>query len=144
MKDKNIEKLIKRYESGHSSINDEQYLINHFDKSNHDMHSWFDFIKRNKTQTPENFSEDLWEKFEDKTQSNRKLIIGVLTAAASVILFLTIYLGNDKSTILSYEEKVALLNQVKEMVSEKEQDIATQDILYEDQNIIIYTKTEKN
>lgn len=142
MKDKLIEKLIKKYESGHSSAEDEQYLMNHTNKSNPAMSAWFRFVKQCKTKTPENFNEELWNTFEGKTQSNLKLIVGVLTTAASVLLFLALYFGNNKQDTLSYEEKAALLNQAKNMLSEQKQNIANQDIIYEDQNIIIYTTTE--
>lgn len=142
MKDKPIEQLIEKYESGLSSKEDELYLIEHLDESTHELNPWFQFVKHHKTKTSENFNEELWESFENKTQSKRKLILGMLTAAASVLLFLALFLGNNKQETLSYEEKAALLNQAKNMLTKQKQGIAQQDIIYEDQNIIIYTTTE--
>jgi 23S rRNA-/tRNA-specific pseudouridylate synthase len=106
--------------------------------------SWLKFLKHHKTEAPVDFNEDLWKKFEGKTQSYRKLIITTLSIAASVLLFIAFTYSYSEKDNLSYEEKEALLKQSLELFSENEENIANQDILYEDESIIIYTKSNKN
>jgi GTP-binding protein EngB required for normal cell division len=143
MKDKNIKTLIDKYEAGQSSIDEEKIIIDAVKDSNSNDNQWFKFLKQQSTKVPVDFNEKLWEKFDDKTQSKRKLIISILSTAAAVLLFATLYFGGNQQEGMSYKEKAALLNQAIEMTSNQEQDIAKQDILYEDQTIIIYTKTVK-
>jgi 23S rRNA-/tRNA-specific pseudouridylate synthase len=139
MKDKSLQNIIEKYENGDSSINEEKILHNHIDESDQSLKSWSRFIKNHKTEVPEKFNERLWEKFESKTKSTRKLFIGAISIAASILLVLALYINNHKSQHeLSYEEKVALLNQAREMLYH-EDDIAQQDIIYEDDIIIIFT-----
>jgi hypothetical protein len=59
--------------------------------------------------------------------------------AASVLLIMMLYLSDfyQPQQIQSYEEKVALLNEAKEMLF-NQKNIAQQNIIYEDHTIIIY------
>jgi hypothetical protein len=141
MKDKNIKHLIDKYETGYSSLDEEKTILTSVEEPDSELNPWFKFVKRKKTQSPEQFNEELWKKFEPKTNSTRKLLIGTISAAASVLLVLSLYFNNsDSQQKMSYEEKAALLNEAIEMASNQEDKIVNQDIIYEDNTIIIYIK----
>lgn len=144
MKGNHIEKLVEKYESGESTTKEEKYLTEHIDEASPEIKSWFQFIKQHKTNAPDDLNEKLWEKFESKTNTNRKLVITVLSMAASVVLVVSLFFFNTQNNELSYEEKEMILKQAIEMTHDNEQDIANQDIIYEDQYIIIYTKSNEN
>jgi hypothetical protein len=139
MKDKSFKSLIDKYENGFSSIDDEKILNDQLIDSDDALHSWSEFIKEHKATAPKDFKEDLWKKFEPKTNSSRKLALGFISIAASVLVFLTLFFNNNNSSQeMTYQDKAALLNQAKEMLFD--QDVVVQkNIIYEDNTIIIYT-----
>lgn len=142
MRDNNIEKLIEKYNSGESSIAEERYLLKNVKHSKRTLKSWFNFLELQKTEAPTNFNDIIWAKFEHKTKTKSKLIISVLSVAASCLFILAFYINNHQQEVLSYDEKAALLNQALEIIAEKEQQVAEKDIIYEDKNLIIYTTIE--
>lgn len=139
MKDENLKNLIDKYENGQSSLNEEKILHDQTDEINPEMKPWSEFVNNHKAKVPEEFNEELWEKFEPKTNTTRKLFISIASVAATVLLIVTLYFNfNSNQQELSYEEKEALLNQAKDMLF-NEDHLAQQDIIYEDETIIIYT-----
>ena len=139
MKDSTYKDLLDKYESGQSSISEEDYLHEHMSKTDPVLKPWSQFVKSHKTHASAEFNEQLWEKFDEKTRSTRKLWISVLSVAASVLLVLTLYLSySDQPQKLSYEEKAKFLEETKAMLSDQKNSIFEQNILYEDDTIIIY------
>jgi len=145
MKDKRFKDLIAKYQEAQSSTAEERLLRERIDKSDPAMHSWSKFVNAHKAKAPEQFTDKQWEKFDKHTASTRKLVMSIVSVAASILVLVTLYLSfSDPQDELSYEEKASLLKQAKNMLPEQNQEIATQDIIYEDHSIIIYTTTEKN
>lgn len=142
MKDEKINKLIEKYVAGASTLQEEQFLFDNAENSRSMNEVWYTFVKRNKREAPENFNDTLWNSFQNRTIRKRRLKIGIMSAAASVILIITLFIGNQVQNKLNYNEKEALLNQTLNMFADSEQETPKENIIYEDKMIIIYTSFE--
>ena len=139
MKEIEFEKLVEKYNEGDSSLKEEQLLFNNAKNSEHSLEAWSTFVKNNKKEIPKDFIETLWESFQNKKIRKRKIFIGIMSAAASVLLLISLFITTPKQKELNYSEKEVLLNQAINMVSNSE---IKKNIFYEDDMIIIYTTTE--
>ncbi len=139
MKEDEIERLIEKYKEGNSTLNEEQFLFDHIKNSDPSLEAWSTFVKNNKKETPNNFNDTLWESFQNKKIEKRKRFVGIISAAASVILLISLYIASPKQKEVSYSEKEDLLNQALNMVSNSEPSEIQQSIIYENEMIIIYT-----
>ena len=142
MKEKKIENLIEKYEAGTSTLQEEQFLFNNAENSGLTIKAWSTFAKANKRKAPDNFIDALWESFQNRKIKKRRFITGIMSAAASVILIIALFIGSPGQKKLSYSEKEALLNQALNMFASTEQVQTQQSIIYENDLIIIYTSTE--
>lgn len=142
MKEIEFKNIVKKYTEGHSSLEEEQLLFNNTKSTEHELEAWFTFAKDNKKKTPKNFNETLWESFSHKKNRKQKTYIGVFSAAASIILLLSIYSSNSKQKELQYSEKVALLEQAIHMTSYREASEVPKNIYYEDDMLMVYTTTK--
>ena len=139
MKEDEIERLIEKYKEGNSTLNEEQFLFDHIKNSEPSLEAWSTFVKNNKKETPNNFNDTLWESFQNKKIGKRRRFVGVISAAASVILLISLYIASPKQKEVSYSKKEDLLNQALNMVSNSEPSEMQQSIIYENEMIIIYT-----
>ncbi len=122
---------------------EEQFLFDHIKNSELSLEAWSTFVKNNKRETPNNFNDTLWESFQNKKIRKRKRFVGIMSAAASVIILISHYIASPKQKELSYSEKEDLLNQALNMVSNSEPSEIQQSIIYENEIVIIYTTKEK-
>ena len=139
MKEIEFEKLVEKYNEGDSSLKEEQLLFNNAKNSEHSLEAWSTFVKNNKKEIPKDFNETLWESFQNKKIRKRKIFIGIMSAAASILLLISLFITTPKQKELNYSEKEVLLNQAINMVSNSE---IKKNIFYEDDMIVIYTTTE--
>ena len=142
MKEDTIKKLIEKYESGTSTLEEEQLLFEATNTSAPEFKALGAFVKAHQKTAPEGFNEILWASFEKKKLRNNRFIIKTLSAAASVLLLITFAISSLKSKELSYAEKQALLEEALNMFPETEQMQTVQNIIYEDDLMIVYTKSE--
>ena len=142
MKEDKIEKLTEKYEAGTSTLYEEQLLFNNAENSSSKIEAWSTFVKQNKRHAPENFNNTLWDSFQNKTIKKRRFKIKIISAAASVVLLIALFISIPRQKKLSYNEKEALLTQARNMIADSEQKIAMENIIYEDEKIIIYTNIE--
>lgn len=142
MKEDEIEILIEKYKEGNSTLNEEQFLFDHIKNSEPSLEAWSTFVKNNKKETPNNFNDTLWESFQNKKIGKRKKFVRIISAAASIIVLISLYIFSPKQKELSYSEKEDLLNQALNMVSNSVPSEIQQSIIYENDMIIIYTTTE--
>lgn len=142
MKEKKIDNLIEKYEAGASTSQEEQFLFDNAENSGSTIEAWSTFVKRNKSEAPENFNDTLWDSFQNRNIRKRRFKIAIMSAAASVLLIIALFIGNPGQKKLSYSEKEALLNQALNMFPDSEQEITKGNIIYEDEIIIIYTSLE--
>ena len=106
------------------------------------LKAWSTFIKKNKTNVPEGLNDKLWESFQNKKRKRRRTFIGALSAAASVLLLISFFIGGRVQKEQSYAEKEMLLNQALDMFKDSEQKKAEYKIFYENEMIVVYTITE--
>jgi hypothetical protein len=139
MKEDKTERLIKKYKEGQSTLNEEHFLFDNAKNSEHSLEVWSTFVKNNKKETPENFNELLWQSFQNRKIRKRKIFVGIISAAASVILLISLFKTNPEQKELNYSEKEALLSLAKEMVSNSDPAEIEQNIIYENEIVIIYT-----
>ena len=140
MKEENIKNLITKYKLGSSSLKEEALLFDNVDDSETAIKTVATFVKKNKKVAPDNFNNDLWKSFDKKTTQQNRFKIGLISAAASIILISTLYINNISDNGLSYGEKEALLNEAKNMFTEQE--VQPISVLIESDLIIVYTKIE--
>ena len=143
MKEDKTERLIKKYKEGQSTLSEEQFLFDSTDNLEPSLDAWSAFVKNNKTETPKDFNKSLWESFQNRKNRKRKLFVGILSAAASVVLFISLFLANPKQEESNYSEKEVLLSLAKEMVSNSVSAEIEQSIIYENEIVIIYTTQEQ-
>ncbi|WP_228850381.1 hypothetical protein [Aegicerativicinus sediminis] len=137
MKEDNINRLIERYKSGETSLEEEKILFEEEFTSDDSIKKWIEFAKRQKQSTPENFNDTLWESFQKKKQGSARMFATVISVAASIILLLTLVINKSGQAKLDYAEKQALLEEARSMFKESQSNI-----IYEDEFIQIYTTSE--
>ncbi len=135
-------RLLKLYEQGLTSSEEEAALIKTLGDSKNDKHIWFKFLKNHKNTTPANLESLIWSNIHSKEKKYPKIILRALAVAASVALIITILWFPDplKSREMSYEEKAAVLKEALIMIYTAEKTKPDQEIIYEDETIIIYTE----
>lgn len=142
MNKEQIENLIEKYEAGSSTLQEEQFLFDNAENSNPAIAAWSAFVKSKKKKAPSNFRDSLWTSIQTRKIKKRRLAIGIMSAAASLLLLITISVNFRGSEKISYKEKEALLSEALSMFEGAEQMQAEQSIIYEDEMIIIYTASE--
>ncbi|WP_343328994.1 hypothetical protein [Polaribacter staleyi] len=140
MKEENIKDIIAKYKSGSSSLKEEEFLFNYVDDSETAIKTVATYVKKNKKIAPDNFNTDLWNSFDKKTTQQNRFKIGLISAAASILLICTLYINTISDKGLSYGEKEALLNEAKNMFTKQE--VQPIRVLIESDLIIVYTKTK--
>jgi len=140
MKEETIKNRIEKYKNGETSLKEEEQLFNNVGENQPEIEVLSNFVKENKINIPPNLNDTLWKSFEEKTTKNNRFKIGFFSAAASIVLLLTLYIGFLNNDELSYDEKQALLNEAKSMFSDAEVKQTIHNIIIETDFIIVYTK----
>lgn len=137
-----IKRLLDKYMKGESSLEENKYLANNADKLPPAVQTWFNFIRQHKTAAPTGMKDNIWQLIQEKRCRSRRLKIGMLSAAASILLLATIFVVNPHRNELTYQEKAQLLKEAKQMCQPPVQQETQAIPLYEDNLIIIYTTTK--
>lgn len=144
MKEHKLQELIDKYKAGQTSLSEEQALLQQFESLPPEMKAWAKFVEKKKIEAPEGLNDRLWDSFEKKktkTKSKTKTsgnLLAVISIAASVTLMVSVFAlwnHSKQESSMSYAEKQAQLNQAMDMFSQP-----TEDILYENEMIVIYTQ----
>lgn len=142
MKKETTKNLIKKYEAGTSTLEEERQLFDSTHESEAKIEALSHFVKQNKIEIPEGFNDTLWDSFEKKNNRTRKLKFGILSAAASVLLIITLFISYPTQQELSYSEKEALLTESLNMFANTNEVKREHTIIYESDLIIIYNSIE--
>lgn len=142
MSEEHIKNLIDKYKSGTSSLKEEIELFDNVNESEPEIKTWASFVKKNKKVAPDNLNDKLWESFDKKKSKNKQFKIGLISAAASLVLISTLFVNNIKNKDLSNSEKEALLKEAKEMFIEFDKSKPKYSVLVENDLLIVYTKVE--
>ena len=141
MREDNINNLIKKYKSGTSSLEEEQFLFDNLDKLDSDIKATAVFVKVNRKEVPGNLNEKLWDSFDEKKKNPNKFKYHFIAIAASIALLFTLFISNQKGSKQSYSDKVALLNEAKSMFKDTKESLTIHNIIIESDLIALYTKT---
>ena len=142
MKEAEFKKIVEKYKEGDSSLDEEKLLFNHADFSDEGLDAWSAYVNGNKTETPKDFNETLWESFQNKKTRKRRVFAKIASVAASVVLLISLFIGNIGEKELSNSEKEISLYEALEMFPETEPNEIQQIVFYEDEVITIYTIIE--
>ncbi|OFX90335.1 MAG: hypothetical protein A2W99_08235 [Bacteroidetes bacterium GWF2_33_16] len=133
--------LIEKYEQGESTLQEEQIIVDNTESFPNEYHAWFKFIQINKEKAPKGLQDSVWESIHKKKILNLQLKVGMLSAAASILVLLSIAIYKPFGNMQSYNKKEALLKEALEMFENKNTKSALKPI-YEDDIIIIYASAE--
>jgi hypothetical protein len=135
-----IEELIKKYEEGTSNLSEEQLLLDNVENLNPTVKPWFKFIKLTKRTAPQHLYGSLWESIQTARIKKRRFTIGIISAAASVIILISLSIFNLGYEKRSFKKKEALLSEALQMFENTDYQVQIEkNIIYEDNMIIIYT-----
>ncbi|AOW17448.1 hypothetical protein LPB03_08210 [Polaribacter vadi] len=140
MKEETIKNRIEKYKNGETSLKEEKRLFDEVGENESEIKILAGFVEENKIETPYNLNDKLWNSFEKKTAKKNRFKIGIFSAAASILLLVSLYFGFLNENELSYNEKEALLNEAKSMFSDAEVKQTIHNIIIETDFIIVYTK----
>ena len=142
MKKEFINKQLHSYEEGLTSSAEEKELLSLLCNSEKGANAWFKFLKLQKRNTPTNLETDIWQSIQNIEQRKRRMLVQISSVAASVILVVSLFfsIAPLKKKEMSYEEKVAAIEEGLTLVSADQELINAEEILYEDENLIIYLK----
>ena len=140
MKEETIKNRIEKYKNGETSLKEEKRLFDEVYENESEIKILAGFVEENKIETPYNLNDKLWNSFEKKTAKKNRFKIGIFSAAASILLLVSLYFGFLNENELSYNEKEALLNEAKSMFSDAEVKQTIHNIIIETDFIIVYTK----
>ncbi len=142
MKEDKFDKLFKKYQEGKTTLKEENILFNKEQNSSPSLQAWFVYAKNNRIKMPKNLNDTLWDSFKIKLRSRRKFTFAIMSAAATIILFITFFIGYTNHNKLNYNEKKALLNQALNMFPDEKKTEFQHEIIYESNLIVIYTVSE--
>ncbi|PQB03160.1 hypothetical protein BST83_17745 [Polaribacter filamentus] len=142
MKEETIKNLIEKYKKGETSLSEEKELFNSVNETRSEIANLSQFIKNNQIKTPENLNEELWESFDEKSVKNNKFRIGIYSAAASILLIFSLYFWNFEPNKMTYNEKLALLNEAKSMFADESLKEINHTIILETDLVIVYTSNK--
>jgi hypothetical protein len=142
MNEETIKELFDKYKNGETSLIEEQELFNAANKTESEIGSLSQFINNNQIKTPENLNEKLWGSFDKRTANKNKFRIGMYSAAASILLLFSLYFWNLEPQKMTYNEKLALLNEAKSMFSNESDKEINRNIILETDLVILYTSNK--
>ncbi len=142
MNKEQVNKLLKKYEQGLTNSEEEASLVEQLGNSRSESHAWFQYIKKHKKQAPANLENDIWDVIQSERKGKIRKLFRIASIAATVVLFISILwiTKAQQENEMSYDDKVATLNEALSMISHTDWNLVSQNILYEDEMIIIYTE----
>ena len=142
MREEHINELITKYKAGLTSVKEEEELFNNSPESDERLQQIASFKESQKVKVPENLKEKLWVDFEEKIVEKKSKPIYKWSAVASVLLILALSLNYSHQKNQEELEKQALLEEAKSMFADTKEPLKMNKILFEDETLIVYTKTE--
>lgn len=143
MNKEKFEELIEKYKEGKSTLLEEQILSDNTEDLASASLPWFKFIQINKSKAPKGLKDSIWESIKKKRVIKRRLTVGVISAAASIMLLISISVYSPWKKKQSNKKKEALLTEALSMFDNAENKANVEQIpIYEDDMVIIYASAE--
>lgn len=142
MNQEETNKLLKLYEQGRTSSEQESDLLKILGESKAEKNLWFNFLRKQKKNTPKNLEEQIWSAIQLREKKKSRYIIRAISIAASIALLISVlWITNPlKPKEMSYEEKAAVLKEALAMISLTDEAENNKEIIYEDDLLIIYSE----
>lgn len=94
-----------------------------------------------KIRAPEGLEESVLSFIEGKRGAGNRFITIISSAAAVVLIILsTVLFISERAPAMDYGDKLSALVEAYKLFPESEDEIAEEDIIYEDESLIIYLK----
>ena len=141
MNKEQVDKLLKLFEQGLTSTEEEDVLLEHFSDSRTGDKVLFNYIMHQKKMVPDNLENQIWSSIQSGEKKKKRFMLRMTLAAASVILvisYLLIFVPGHQEE-MTYREKVAILEEAQSMISGATENTTKREIIYEDDVLIIYT-----
>ncbi|QTD36472.1 hypothetical protein JL193_09925 [Polaribacter batillariae] len=138
----NIQKsddLKDKYFTAKTTLEEEKLLFNSKNRTP-EIEKWAAYVKKNKAEIPSNLKDSVWNAIRNKEKKKRQKLIRFSGIAASVVLFLSVFIYNYTNKI-KYKKNEALLNEALSMFPE-ENIVKKQQIFYEDNMVIVYLESK--
>lgn len=131
---------MEKYSSGKSTLDEEASYVKDVEKNNENSSPWFMYLKEEKKNIPTGLNERVWDKIQKREKKNklRKLVIGGMSIAASLLLLFLFFKPEPVPKSYSLEEKQALLKEAMALFENDNINKRNKKVLYEDDIIIIY------
>jgi hypothetical protein len=142
MNQEEINNLLEIYEQGLSSSEEENILREKLGEDRKGSHPWFSYLNNKRINTPKHIEAQVWKSIQAHEKGKSRLGIKFISIAASIALLFSVLWITDpfKPREMSYEEKVAVLEEVQLMISASQKAELNNIIIYEDETIVIYTE----
>lgn len=138
-----LKHIIDKYESGASTLEEEQMLFDHLENSDTSLGAWATFVKQNKSDVPKDLNESLWQSLEARKPKKSRVLVKLLSAAAAVLLTIVLFIDLPTNDNQSYSEKEALLNEARSMFEKNDHPkYYKNEIIYETDEMIIYSHSK--
>lgn len=137
-----IKKQLDLFEEGLTSTDEEKNLIHKLGGNNSKANVWFKYIKQKRIIAPKNLEDDIWATIQKREKNKKSIWLRIGSVAASIILAVSVFITINvlSQEEMSYQDKEAVLKEALAMISEHQEEFVLGEILYEDENLIIYTK----
>lgn len=142
MNEEHINKLILKYKAGLTTAKEDEMLFKNISKNEESLQQLASYIEHQKVSIPINLNEKLWDAFEEKITEKKSNPIYKWSAVASVALLFALFLNYQLKKNEEELNKQALLEEAKSMFAETKKALKMNKILFEDENLIVYTKIE--
>jgi len=138
-----LKHIIDKYESGASTLEEEQMLFEHLENSDTSLGAWATFVKQNKSDVPKDLNESLWQSLEARKPKKSRVLVKLLSAAAALLLTIVLFIGLPTNDKQSYSEKEALLNEARSMFEKNDHPkYYKNEMIYETDEMIIYSHSK--
>lgn len=142
MREEHIKELISKYNAGLTSVKEEEQLFNNIPEGDERLQQIATYKNHKKVKVPENLNDKLWIDFDEKITENISKPFYRWSVVASVLLVLALYVNYNYQKNQEELKKQALLEEAKSMFAETKEPLKMNKILFEDETLIVYTKTE--
>ena len=137
-----VDELLEKYEQGLASQDEIELLLEQFENSRSGPGVWFNYHRLQKRKAPETLQNQVRSAIQTQEKKKTRKITLFISAAASLAILISLIilspsLRNQKE--MSYDEKVAKLEEALSLISENNEQ-ADRKIIYEDEIIVIYTE----
>lgn len=130
--------LTSKYLNAKTSLSEEEVLFSNSQDTDTGIDNWSKYVRHTRKSAPTDLNSNLWKRSSLSKNAKTRIIIPLVTMAASVLLFFMVRHFDKPFNGPSYQEKKMLLEEALAMFDETEQNTTENKIIYNDDLIVIY------